>query len=150
MEDAYISEIVFRGTLALAALSVVLGGCGGGSERPAKLSDVVGALQDRGLALDRRQPTPPGVLEVGAAVYGIAGGELEVFEFTSNEQARAAADDVDPGGYSISRNGLAVQVEWIGPPHWHLAGKQIALYLGTSPRVLDALEAVAGPQFAGA
>jgi hypothetical protein len=40
-------------------------------------------------------------------------------------------------------------VDWAAPPHWFRYGREIAVYVGSSSDVVDALGKVAGPQFAG-
>ena len=39
---------------------------------------------------------------------------------------------------------------WIGPPHFYLAERLIVLYIGEDQSVIELLETVLGPQFAGA
>jgi hypothetical protein len=46
--------------------------------------------------------------------------------------------------------GINQAVDWAAPPHWYRDGKEIAVYVGTSSEVTDALTKVAGSQFAGA
>ncbi|NIM93557.1 MAG: hypothetical protein GTO18_07580 [Anaerolineales bacterium] len=38
---------------------------------------------------------------------------------------------------------------WVGAPHFFRSGKLVVLYLGSGESLLNALEAVLGPQFAG-
>ena len=38
---------------------------------------------------------------------------------------------------------------WVAPPHFYKAEKLIVLYVGESEAIIDILESVLGPQFAG-
>lgn len=135
--------------LAVAVLSVGAAGCAGGNSGDAQ-RDVVEALRAGGFAPEKQRSTPS-LLGVRSTVYVLSGGdELHVLPFASEARAESAARKVDSGGYSVSEDGRATQIEWIAPPHWFRAGRQVVIYLGTSARMLEALRAVAGPQFAGA
>ncbi len=141
--------MAYRLLAALAALLIAASGCSGDGGPPAKHRDVIKVLRERGLVPERRGSGPADLLDVRSTVYGISGGELHVFSFSSTRRAAVAASQVAPDGYSIEKRGRAVQVEWLAAPHWYRAEDQIVLYLGTNRRVLSALDAIAGPQFAG-
>jgi len=40
-------------------------------------------------------------------------------------------------------------VTWVTPPHFFKSETAIVLYVGDSPKVIEALTSVLGPQFAG-
>jgi hypothetical protein len=134
--------------LALLAAAVAVAGCGGGgSTQPEGL---VEALESHGVTLRAATPEPPGVLGVRSTVYRVDGGELHVFAFQSESRARHAAELVAPDGYMVTtESGINQMVDWVAPPHWFRYGRQIAVYLGSDAKTIDALEAIAGPQFAG-
>ena len=129
-------------------VTLATSGCGDGGASSAH-ADVVDALRSHGLTPRLQHRSSSSVLGVPARVYAVSGGELHVFRFRSDAEARRAAGRVDPGGYSVSQNGGALQVDWLAPPHWFRAGRELAVYLGSDGRVLRALERALGPQFAG-
>jgi hypothetical protein len=135
----------------LASLVAVaaLAGCGGGG--PSAEQGIVGDLHDHGVSSRLAQHTPPGILPPGATVYRVPGGELQVFRFDSDASARSATARVEPDGYTVTdKSGVKAIVDWVAPPHWFRAGREVVVYVGSSPDVLGALKELAGPQFAGA
>ncbi len=75
----------------------------------------------------------------------VRGEDVQVFQYFN-----AAAADAQ--GALVSRDGDAVgttKIHWIGPPHFYKKGKLLVLYVGDNDKVLKALEAVLGQQFAG-
>ena len=74
---------------------------------------------------------------------------VQIFEFFSSTEADAAAQTVSPSGFSVSRPGEVVVIEWIGTPHFYKTGRVIVLYVGDEPSVLSVLKEVLGLQFAG-
>ena len=85
----------------------------------------------------------------------VNGERVETFEFGSAEEADAGAEGVSASGSSISRvdsetgMGVATSILWDKPPHFHKAGKLIALYVGCEGDVINVLQETMGPQFAG-
>ena len=139
--------------LALLGVALLLAGCGGGSENGdiPMVEGFVPRLEAQGVKPTAPQPEPPGVLEVRSTVYEVPGGALHVFTFPDEQAAKTASARVQPDGYTIqTASGINQAVDWSAPPHWYREGKEIAVYLGTSSKVTDALEQAAGPQFAGA
>lgn len=75
----------------------------------------------------------------------VRGEDVQVFQYSN-----AAATDAQAA--LVSLNGSAVgttKVHWVGPPHFYKKGKVLVLYVGDNDKVLKALEAVLGRQFAG-
>lgn len=108
-------------------------------------------LESHGVTPESPQPEPPGVLEVRSRVYQGPGGTLDVFAFRNADAAQEAQARIQPDGYTIqTTSGINQSIDWMGPPHWFRDGREIAVYVGTSTDVTDALSEVAGPQFAGA
>ena len=137
--------------VALADAVLLLAGCGGGSETGPMVEGLVPRLQSQGIKVKSPGPEPPGVLEVPSTVYKVPGGVLHVFAFPDAQAAKEGAARVQPDGYMIRNTmGINQSVDWAAPPHWYREGKEVAVYLGTSSEVRDALEQAAGPQFAGA
>jgi hypothetical protein len=135
---------------ALLLVVVVLAGCGGGNG-PTNHEGLVGALRGEGVDPQTPQPEPPGILGVSSAVYQVPGGELHVFPFPTAAAAETSAARVAPDGYTVrSESGINQAVDWAAPPHWYRDGREVAVYIGSSQDVIDALSEVAGEQFAGA
>ena len=128
---------------------VLLAGCGGGGGSGDQ--GIVAGLESHDVKPASPHPEPPGVLEVKSTAYEAPGGQLHVFTFPDKEVTKEAAARIQPDGYMIRNTmGINQAVGWSAPPHWYRKGKEIAVYLGTSSEVTDALTEVAGAQFAGA
>ena len=133
----------------LLLLVGLLAGCGGGEGSADE--GIVAGLESHNVKPASPQPEPPGVLEVESTVYEVPGGVLHVFTFSDEQAAKDAAARIEPDGYMIQNTmGINQAVDWAAPPHWYRKGNEIAVYIGTSSDVNDALTEVAGPHFAGA
>lgn len=135
---------------ALLGAVVILAGCGGGGGGKSNEGFLAG-LENHGVTVTAPQPEPPGILEVSSTVYQVPGGSLHVFTFPDGQAAKIAAARVQPDGYTVQNTtGINQAVDWSAPPHWYRSGRGVAVYLGSSSKVTDALTEIAGPQFAGA
>lgn len=76
----------------------------------------------------------------------VDGEAVQVFEYPDSDQAAAEAAQVAPDGSSIGTS----MVSWIGPPHFFQSGKLIVIYVGENQPLIEHLESILGPQFAGA
>jgi hypothetical protein len=84
-------------------------------------------------------------LSVTGTMIKLHGDDVQVFQY-----ANAAAADAEAA--PISRDGMAVgtrKIFWVGPPHFFKQGRLLVLYVGNDDKVLKALEAALGRQFAG-
>jgi hypothetical protein len=143
------TTFVRRATLLGAVL--LLAGCGGGGGGGKSNEGFLAGLESHGIDVTAPQPEPPGILEVSSTVYQLPGGVLHVFTFPDGQAAKTAAARVQPGGYMVQNTmGINQAVDWSAPPHWYRSGRGLAVYLGSSSKVTDALTEIAGPQFAGA
>jgi len=134
---------------ALLGAVLLLAGCGGGAGGKSNEGFLAG-LESHGITVTAPQPEPPGILEVSSTVYQVPGGILHVFTFADGQAAKIAAARVEPDGYTVrSTMGINQAVDWSAPPHWYRSGRGVAVYLGSSSNVSDALTEIAGPQFAG-
>ena len=85
----------------------------------------------------------------------VNGERVSTFEFSSAEEADAAAEGVSADGSSIvgpiMADGTAIStaVDWITPAHFYKAGKLIVLYVACDVDVINLLQETMGPQFAG-
>lgn len=136
-----------RGALIVVAL--LLAGCGGGSGTKSGKGFLAG-LQSQGVKVTHPRPEPPGILEVPSTAYRLPGGTMHIFTFSDGPTAREAAKRVVPDGYTV-RNSMGINqaVGWASTPHWYRHDRALAVYIGRSSQVTDALTAIAGKQFAG-
>lgn len=75
----------------------------------------------------------------------VDGEDVQVFQYADAAMADAQATQISPSGTTVG----TTKIQWIGPPHFFKKGSLIVLYVGDNGKVLKALEAVLGPQFAG-
>ena len=78
-------------------------------------------------------------------VISIDSQEVQVFEFTTVNDAESAAETISPNGSSIGTS----MVAWVSTPHFYSTGKFVVLYVGEEESVISVLEDVLGPQIAG-
>lgn len=82
---------------------------------------------------------------VKGKLISLQGEHLQVFEYRNDTLAEKDAALVSADGRTIG----TTKPHWLGPPHFFRKGRLIALYLGDDGKILKALEARLGPQFAG-
>lgn len=86
-------------------------------------------------------------------IVAINGDSIFVYEFADEATAKAEAAAVSPSGYTLTRSEgastLLTHWEWIGTPHFYRKGRVIVIYVGDNLPLIQALETVLGPQFAG-
>ena len=78
-------------------------------------------------------------------IIKVNGVDVQVFEYETAEAMEADAAPVAPDGGSIGTN----MVTWVAAPHFYKAGRILVLHVGEDEAILDLLEGVLGPQFAG-
>lgn len=83
---------------------------------------------------------------VPARVLVIGEADLQVYQYPSSDAAAADAAKISPSGSPIG----TFMPNWMRPPHIYRNDTLILIYLGDDQRVRSALEALAGPQIAGA
>ncbi len=93
---------------------------------------------------------------VDARVVTVNGSDVQVFEYEDAAAADTEAALISPHGFSIKipiNNDEQIfkicSYGWIAPPHFYKASNLIVLYVGENQTVIDVLESVLGPQFAG-
>jgi hypothetical protein len=109
------------------------------------------ALQGQGLTVTEVGPLQQPFLQPqSGAILQISGddisdpAEVQVYEYADAAAAQADAAQIGPDG-----NPRTAIIEWIAPPHFFQTGRIIVLYVGSDPGVLDVLNQLIGPQFAG-
>jgi len=84
-------------------------------------------------------------LSIKGMMVKVHGEDVQVFQYPS-------AAEMEAQGTPISRDGMAVgtrKIFWVGAPHFFKQGRLLVLYVGDNDKVLKALEAALGRQFAG-
>jgi hypothetical protein len=78
-------------------------------------------------------------------IISVNGADIQVFEYDSAEAMESEAALVAPDGGSIGTS----MMMWMDAPHFYSTGRIIVLFVGNDSAILDLLEQVIGPQFAG-
>ncbi len=140
------------GIALLSLMAVLMVGCAG--EESAQPTDKASGIDYVGLIDDLRDAgatvTPAGEMtqpffSAKGRVIAVNDGDVQVFEYQDAATADAQAALVSPDGSSVGTS----MPFWVAPPHFYRAGRLVVLYVGESNFVIEALETVLGPQFAG-
>lgn len=141
----------------LAAAAVITGwsATSSASDRPAQresaaapvadYASLVASLRAAGAPVSPGQAVRQPFFSVPGKTIRVHGEDVQVFEFADAARAEAQASRVSPTGTTVG----TTKVHWIGPPHFYRKGKLLVLYVGGDDRVLKALDASLGRQFAG-
>ena len=108
-------------------------------------SSLAADLRAAGLKVEDAGQVEQPFFGVPAHVYVVEGGDVQVYQFASEDAAASEAAKVAPNGGTIGTS----SVHWMAPPHFFRRGATIVNYLGDNKRVLAELERLLGPQFAG-
>lgn len=111
----------------------------------ADLNTLVTALQNAGVTVETAETVEQPFFAVPGQILNINGAEVQAFEFETIEALEAAAAEVAADGGSIGTN----MVTWEDAPHFFRAGRTLVLYVGQDSAILNVLEGILGPQFAG-
>ena len=106
---------------------------------------LLGIMLVLGLACDGGAPC----FSVDSKVITINGSNFQVWEYEDAAAADTEAAFISPDGSSINNNGKICSWARAAPPHFYKASNLIVLYVGDNQAVIDALETILGPQFAG-
>ena len=106
---------------------------------------LLGIMLVLGLACDGGESC----FSVDPKVITIKGSVFQVFQYEDAAAADTEAALISPDGFSINKNGQTCHISWVAPPHFYKASNLIVLYVGDNQAVIDVLETVLGPQFAG-
>jgi len=104
----------------------------------------------RSLRAENTTIEPQGEVEqpffsVTGKVIALYGDHVQIFEHPGSAEADAEAALVSPDGMTVG----TAKPHWLGTPHFYRKDKLLVLYLGDNEKVLKALEARLGRQFAG-
>lgn len=75
----------------------------------------------------------------------VNGDDVQVFEYQDAVAADTEAALVSPDGSSIG----TTMMNWVASPHFYKKDKLIVLYVGDTAAIINVLETVLDPQFAG-
>ena len=106
---------------------------------------LVDALRFAGATVQPVEGVQQPFFDPQAQIVEVDGERIQIFEFAGEETALAAADTVSAGGSSVGTTMLT----WQDTPHFYRVHRLIVLYVGSDRDVLDLLQQVLGPQFAG-
>jgi len=137
-------------------LALVVSGCantatanrGTASPEPLVVEDQAGliaALQAAGATVEVGDPISQDFFGPEGNILKVNGADVQVFEYESADAMENEASQVAPDGGSIGTS----MVSWMDAPHFYKTGRIISLYVGSDQTILDVLEMVMGPQFAG-
>lgn len=107
--------------------------------------ELVAALRSNGSEVESLDPISQPFFEPEGQVIGVDGYEVQVFEYSSEEEALSAAETIASDGGSIGNT----MVSWIEAPHFFRSGSLIVLYVGEKDAIVEALQGVLGSQIAG-
>ena len=108
-------------------------------------ASLVTALQVSGVTVETGESVTQPFFSPEGSIIKVNGADVQVFEYESAEAMENEASQVAPDGGSIGTS----MVSWMDTPHFYQAGRIIVLYVGSDETILDLLEKVVGPQFAG-
>ncbi len=115
------------------------------ADRSGTISVLVDNLRATGANIQPAGDITQPFFSVKGLVITVNGSNVQVFEYADANAADAEAALVSSDGSSIG----TTMASWVAPPHFYEAEKLIVLYVGESEAIIDILESVLGPQFAG-
>jgi hypothetical protein len=108
-------------------------------------ASLVNALKGAGATVEPGDDVEQPFFSVTGRIIKVNGQDVQVFEYPDAASTDAEAAQVSPDGSSVG----ASMMSWMARPHFFKAGRIIVLYVGGDSSVLNVLNAVLGPQFAG-
>ena len=142
-------------TLSILALvlAAAMSGCGTratpspASEPPAvqDQASLISALQTSGATMETGDSITQPFFTAEGHTVKVNGADLQIFEYENAEAMEKEASQVAPDGGSIGTS----MVNWMDTPHFYKGGRIIVLYVGSDGALLELLNKVLGPQFAG-
>lgn len=108
-------------------------------------ASLVADLRAAGVSVKREGKVDQPFFSVTGMMIKVRGEDVQVFQYSDAMAAEAQAALVSPSGSAVG----TTKIHWVGPPHFFKKGRLIVLYVGDNDKVLNALEAVLGRQFAG-
>lgn len=109
------------------------------------LDSFVEAVQSAGADVEFGDTVDQAFFSVPGQIIKVDGTDVQVFEYATAQDMGTEASQVTEDGSSIGTS----MVSWMAPPHFYRSGRLLVLYVGEDQAVIDLLESVIGPQFAG-
>jgi hypothetical protein len=78
----------------------------------------------------------------------VNGEQVEVYTYGSAEDANTDAARISSDGTTIT-GGTVINYDWVAPPHFYKQDRLIVFYDGSNDEIIQLLQEVLGPQFAG-
>ncbi len=113
--------------------------------KPADYATLLSALRAAGVRAQRGDEVEQPFLSLKGTMIKIGEEDVQVFQYSDAAQVAAQAARISPDGGTVGTS----KIRWIGSPHFYKQDKLLVLYLGEDGKVLKALEAILGRQFAG-
>ena len=139
-------------SIFLLAFAIAISGCSSATPAPSSeplsvqdQSSLLAALEAAGAKVEIGDSITQEFFSPEGHTVKVNGADLQVFEYENAEAMEKEASQVAPDGGSIGTSMLT----WIDTPHFYNTGRIIVLYLGNDQALLDLLNKVIGPQFAG-
>jgi hypothetical protein len=105
----------------------------------------VKSLRAEKISIKREGEVDQPFFAVKGKVISLYGDHVQIFEYPSAAKADMEAALVSRDGRTVG----TTKPHWLGTPHFYKKEKLLVLYLGDNEKVLKALEARLGRQFAG-
>jgi hypothetical protein len=149
------TKIILIGSILL--LSLVATACGGqagaagpetetqGEQSLDDLNSLREALLAAGASVETGEQIDQPFFSVPGQILKVNGVDVQVFEYETSEAMGTEASQVSEDGSTIGTS----MVSWMEASHFFRAGRMVVLYVGEDQGLLDLLEGVLGPQFAG-
>lgn len=118
------------------------------STQPGSISDVESlteALLAAGATVEPGEGITQDFFDVEGQLIKVNDAFVQVYEYGTAEAMGTDASQISEDGSTIGTS----MVNWIESPHFYRIGRMIVLYVGEDQAVLDLLEGILGPQFAG-
>lgn len=138
-----------KSLLLVLLFGILLAACGAAGDSGASESDsamnyasFLSYLQEAGFQVEETGVVSQPFTTTEAKTLTINSGEMQVFEFADQPTAEAQIS-------AFQEYFDTSMVMWIAPPHFYQTGRIIILYLGDNAEIIQAMESIAGGQFAG-
>jgi hypothetical protein len=107
--------------------------------------ELVAALRNSGSIVESLDPISQPFFEPDGQVVKVDGHEIQVFEFSNEGDLLSAGESISSDGSSVG----TTMISWVEAPHFFRSGNLIVLYVGEVDAIVEALQAILGPQIAG-
>jgi hypothetical protein len=109
------------------------------------LNTLMAALQAADVKVEPGDSVNQPFLSVQGQAVKVNGQDVQVFLYDNAPALEAEAAKIAPDASTIGTN----MPSWMSDPHFYKLGRMLVLYVGQDPTVIEQLNRVLGPQFAG-